>query len=294
MIVRSYDLNRDPDNLVLNLTISLPCKRSRLRICITPFPAMFSEQPLPKNNTHATDSAFQVSTVMEEEKVPSPPSSSPAASPSSRWNPTKEQISILEGLYRQGVRTPTAEQIQHMTVKLRQFGAIEGKNVFYWFQNHKARQRQKQKQESFSYFSRLVRHPPPQPGFPAAAASISCNNLICSPFCLHVPQVAGVGLYQPLQYANVYFTGAPVNGPSPEHQRMEMAPNKPDYQCYYQTLQLFPLHPDGGIAERSESSPTSASMETEWNQEDGRGEEVCESTPPFFNFFGVQQSQSLD
>lgn len=60
-----------------------------------------------------------------------------------RWNPTKEQISMLENLYRQGVRTPTADQIQEITTRLRTYGHIEGKNVFYWFQNHKARDRQK-------------------------------------------------------------------------------------------------------------------------------------------------------
>ncbi|KAF3778643.1 WUSCHEL-related homeobox 2, partial [Nymphaea thermarum] len=75
---------------------------------------------------------------------------------SSRWNPTKEQISLLEGLYKQGIRTPSAEQIQQITGRLRVYGHIEGKNVFYWFQNHKARQRQKQKQESLVYFNRFL------------------------------------------------------------------------------------------------------------------------------------------
>ncbi|XP_074293712.1 uncharacterized protein LOC141620849 [Silene latifolia] len=66
----------------------------------------------------------------------------------SRWNPTKEQIEMLERMYsNEGVRTPSAEQIQHITARLRVYGHIEGKNVFYWFQNHKARQRQKQRQE---------------------------------------------------------------------------------------------------------------------------------------------------
>lgn len=74
----------------------------------------------------------------------------------SRWNPTKEQINMLESLYTQGIRTPSAEQIQQITGRLRAFGHIEGKNVFYWFQNHKARQRQKQKQESVAYFSRFL------------------------------------------------------------------------------------------------------------------------------------------
>ncbi|GAB4845304.1 hypothetical protein Ancab_038713 [Ancistrocladus abbreviatus] len=66
---------------------------------------------------------------------------------SPRWNPTPEQLRILEDLYRRGTRTPSAEQIQHITAQLRRYGKIEGKNVFYWFQNHKARERQKRRRE---------------------------------------------------------------------------------------------------------------------------------------------------
>lgn len=83
----------------------------------------------------------------------------------SRWNPTKEQINMLESLYKQGLRTPTAEQIQHITARLRDFGHIEGKNVFYWFQNHKARQRQKQKQESFAFYNRFLHATPVFPPY---------------------------------------------------------------------------------------------------------------------------------
>ncbi|XP_059644310.1 WUSCHEL-related homeobox 1-like isoform X2 [Cornus florida] len=66
---------------------------------------------------------------------------------SSRWNPTAEQLQALEGLYQRGTRTPSAEQIQHITQQLRRYGKIEGKNVFYWFQNHKARDRQKRRRQ---------------------------------------------------------------------------------------------------------------------------------------------------
>ncbi|KAI3855465.1 hypothetical protein MKX03_025423 [Papaver bracteatum] len=63
-----------------------------------------------------------------------------------RWTPTSDQIRILKDLYyNNGVRSPTAEQIQRISAKLRQYGKIEGKNVFYWFQNHKARERQKKR-----------------------------------------------------------------------------------------------------------------------------------------------------
>lgn len=66
-----------------------------------------------------------------------------AASSSSRWCPTPEQLMILEEMYRSGIRTPNASQIQKITSHLSFYGKIEGKNVFYWFQNHKARDRQK-------------------------------------------------------------------------------------------------------------------------------------------------------
>nr|AQD17610.1 WOX4 [Raphanus sativus] len=66
-----------------------------------------------------------------------------------RWNPTQEQIGILEMLYKGGMRTPNAQQIEQITSQLGKYGKIEGKNVFYWFQNHKARERQKQKRNNF-------------------------------------------------------------------------------------------------------------------------------------------------
>lgn len=64
---------------------------------------------------------------------------------STRWNPTPEQLQALEEMYRRGTRTPSAQQIQQIAAKLKRFGKIEGKNVFYWFQNHKARERQKKR-----------------------------------------------------------------------------------------------------------------------------------------------------
>ncbi|CAA6669345.1 unnamed protein product [Spirodela intermedia] len=63
--------------------------------------------------------------------------------PSTRWCPTPEQLMMLEEMYRGGLRTPNALQIQSITAHLSYYGKIEGKNVFYWFQNHKARDRQK-------------------------------------------------------------------------------------------------------------------------------------------------------
>ncbi|GLJ55420.1 hypothetical protein SUGI_1189870 [Cryptomeria japonica] len=73
-----------------------------------------------------------------------------------RWNPTAEQLRILRELYSTiGIRSPTADQIQRIVWKLSRYGKIEGKNVFYWFQNHKARERQKKRlaaaQENLAY-----------------------------------------------------------------------------------------------------------------------------------------------
>nr|XP_011460269.1 PREDICTED: protein WUSCHEL-like [Fragaria vesca subsp. vesca] len=63
-----------------------------------------------------------------------------------RWTPTNDQLIILNDLYyNKGVRSPSNEQIQMIRFQLRQYGKIEGKNVFYWFQNHKARERQQMK-----------------------------------------------------------------------------------------------------------------------------------------------------
>ncbi|KAL1534174.1 WUSCHEL-related homeobox [Salvia divinorum] len=68
-----------------------------------------------------------------------------AVASGTRWSPTQEQIGTLERLYQGGMRTPNAQQIEQITAQLANYGKIEGKNVFYWFQNHKARERQKQK-----------------------------------------------------------------------------------------------------------------------------------------------------
>ncbi|XP_037409695.1 WUSCHEL-related homeobox 5-like [Triticum dicoccoides] len=93
----------------------------------------------------------------------SPNSAAVAALANARWVPTREQIAVLEGLYRQGMRTPTAEEIHQVTARLQEHGPIEGKNVFYWFQNG-LRQKQKQQQQQRSdYFARQIHRPQPLP-----------------------------------------------------------------------------------------------------------------------------------
>ncbi|XP_074289861.1 WUSCHEL-related homeobox 5-like [Silene latifolia] len=65
-----------------------------------------------------------------------------------RWNPTAEQVKVLTDLFRSGLRTPSTDQIQKISNQLSFYGKIESKNVFYWFQNHKARERQKRRRVS--------------------------------------------------------------------------------------------------------------------------------------------------
>lgn len=65
-----------------------------------------------------------------------------------RWNPTTEQVKVLTDLFRSGLRTPSTDQIQKISSQLSFYGKIESKNVFYWFQNHKARERQKRRKVS--------------------------------------------------------------------------------------------------------------------------------------------------
>ncbi|XP_071724874.1 WUSCHEL-related homeobox 4-like [Rutidosis leptorrhynchoides] len=92
-----------------------------------------------------------------------------------RWNPTQEQIGILEMLYRGGMRTPNAQQIEQITAQLRKYGKIEGKNVFYWFQNHKARERQKQKRSRLS-LTHSDSNTPPSPTITSITISLETNR----------------------------------------------------------------------------------------------------------------------
>lgn len=74
-----------------------------------------------------------------------------------RWNPTTEQVKVLTDLFRSGLRTPSTDQIQKISTQLSFYGKIESKNVFYWFQNHKARERQKRRKVSIDIDKEFIR-----------------------------------------------------------------------------------------------------------------------------------------
>ncbi|WOH02229.1 hypothetical protein DCAR_0521618 [Daucus carota subsp. sativus] len=209
-----------------------------------------------------------------ESTISSPPSG--AGSPSThRWNPTKEQINMLENMYKQGIRTPSAEQIQDITTKLKVYGHIEGKNVFYWFQNHKARQRQKQKQDTrmAESFSRFLQHSSPSL-FPPPP----CPNVVCSPYymgpgpvgffpqCppkLYLPPAIGKKRSQGIASDENYM-GKPNfwdHGESGDQRWRMPLMRSPSNQ---ETLELFPMHPTGILQEKMtpNQSPENSNVTT--------------------------------
>ncbi|KAE9620499.1 hypothetical protein Lal_00019863 [Lupinus albus] len=231
------------------------------------------------------------------------------SSGSSRWNPTKEQISMLENLYKQGIRTPSAEEIQHITARLRVYGHIEGKNVFYWFQNHKARQRQKQKQETIAYFNRFLHRP--QPIFTAPI----CPNVLCPPYCM--PQAQGeMGYYH--QHPKVLLPVGIRRSPSEKFLPMGMSstcndplvyegmqPRISGYNLSYsnqETLDLFPVHPTGILGGKTTydqvSSLASVSADSSTDIPFGSSDYVnengdCSGDKPFFDFFTFGQGSQV-
>ncbi|MED6133844.1 Wuschel- homeobox [Stylosanthes scabra] len=221
---------------------------------------------------------------------------------SSRWNPTKEQISMLENLYRQGIRTPSAEEIQQITARLRAFGHIEGKNVFYWFQNHKARQRQKQKQHTLAYFNRCFLHHHQPPFTP--------NNVMCrpcSPEYAHeqAQVVVPVGMMRRIMPGSEKVVTMCSDMEGEEERILDYYGLGFNKQVDNKTLNLFPLHPTGILEEKKEaqqnnnkknamtmkcsfvpSSTSSSPLSTDTtfsdspHHDDGHGQQQ-----PFFDFF---------
>ncbi|TYJ46001.1 hypothetical protein E1A91_A02G093500v1 [Gossypium mustelinum] len=174
--------------------------------------------PLRTHNSN-TLSSFHLKTFITPKPTPtklassdqqphSPQVDMQAGAGGTRWNLTQEQIGILEMMYRGGMRTPNAQQIEQITVQLGKYGKIEGKNVFYWFQNHKARERQKQKRNS------LVLNSPP-------ITTITLNNSEDGPY------------------------KRKCRSWSFEYIEEESGSSSSFKEEETRTLELFPLHPEG-------------------------------------------------
>ncbi|PWA46324.1 Homeodomain-containing protein [Artemisia annua] len=200
-----------------------------------------------------------------------------------RWNPTKEQINMLENLYAQGLRTPTAEQIQDITTRLQTYGHIEGKNVFYWFQNHKARQRQKEKQDHMSLFRQYNHHnrhlhpqfvhlsPPPnvvyEPYYMPQSnlAFYPQHTQVLSPTtnASTIIKRRSTRAAKPRFVDNTGFTPAyqheSVGGNNMMHKEQGGTIFNNKNYGHKETLDLFPLHPTGILQERSVDTTSNGS-----------------------------------
>ncbi|KAG0538830.1 hypothetical protein BDA96_03G270700 [Sorghum bicolor] len=63
--------------------------------------------------------------------------------PKPRWNPRPEQIRILEAIFNSGMINPPRDEIPRIRMRLQEYGQVGDANVFYWFQNRKARSKNK-------------------------------------------------------------------------------------------------------------------------------------------------------
>ncbi|GFS37355.1 WUSCHEL related homeobox 4 [Actinidia rufa] len=177
---------------------------------------------------------------------------------SSRWNPTKEQISMLENLYKQGIRTPTAEQIQQITSRLQAFGHIEGKNVFYCLSN-----------------------------------TASLFPVVCGPY--YLPQSSEYRFYP--QYPNkVLLQGGVKRIPRPNRIETTRPCSGAGYASAHnnittkyskqETLSLFPLEPTGILqAKTTMTSPSISTNPSSSSETTTAIDELGSSDQPFFDFF---------
>ncbi|CAN6236458.1 unnamed protein product [Urochloa humidicola] len=142
-----------------------------------------------------------------------------------RWNPSPDQIKVLEMLYRGGMRTPNSFQIEQITEELGKYGRIEGKNVFYWFQNHKARERQKQKRAALLTLSTTSSLTPAETKDGVEKKEEACEDASCR--------------------KRKCRTWGDVHGDAAPTAEVVVAANCNDDDV---TLELFPLRPDQGKA----------------------------------------------
>ncbi|PIN04363.1 hypothetical protein CDL12_23101 [Handroanthus impetiginosus] len=217
-------------------SLSLGCKRLRPlvpKLTTTVAPDSFATSATTTTTT-ATTPGFDLKSFIRPESGPRKIGSSDyqkkespqveAQPGGTRWNPTQEQIGILEMLYKSGMRTPNAQQIEQITAQLSKYGKIEGKNVFYWFQNHKARERQKQKRNSLG-----LSHSPRRPPSPFSSAT-----------SLFLSTTKGEELLDNNPYKRKCMSwGFEVNN------RYCTEEEEEEEEGQDRTLKLFPLHPEG-------------------------------------------------
>ncbi|XP_057794448.1 WUSCHEL-related homeobox 4-like isoform X1 [Salvia miltiorrhiza] len=209
-------------------SLTLGCKRFR---------------PLAPKLSTATAATFDLKSFIKPDQC-SPRSSDAQKKESSqveaaqaggtRWNPTQEQIGILEMLYRSGMRTPNAQQIEQITAQLGKYGKIEGKNVFYWFQNHKARERQKQKRTSLGL---------------SPSARTPSSIFLSSPNEVR-PLINSARVFMKLNTIKCFYKKWCMQEEENNRYKRKCVFDEVNKYCREEeeqdrTLKLFPLHPEG-------------------------------------------------
>ncbi|XP_045821845.1 WUSCHEL-related homeobox 8-like [Trifolium pratense] len=92
------------------------------------WPSMF-KRPNYENSQHRVNSFL--TGVHKEERTSQPPRP--------RWTPRPQQVQILEDIFNSGMMSPPKEEIKKIRERLLEYGPVGHVNVFYWFQNRKAR-----------------------------------------------------------------------------------------------------------------------------------------------------------
>ncbi|XP_009771344.1 WUSCHEL-related homeobox 3-like [Nicotiana tabacum] len=113
--------------------------------------------------------------------------------PRTRWKPTPQQLMILQDLYRKGLTNPNSSEVQMITSHLSMYGKIQWKNVFYWFQNHKARDRHKMRKQLLQKYPKddhrqLIinnKNPPSPSPSPSSSTTVSQVYSHSPPIFLH-------------------------------------------------------------------------------------------------------------
>ncbi|XP_010253422.1 PREDICTED: WUSCHEL-related homeobox 3A [Nelumbo nucifera] len=179
---------------------------------------------------------------------------SPAAS--TRWCPTPEQLMILEEMYRGGIRTPNATQIQQITAHLSFYGKIEGKNVFYWFQNHKARERQKLRRKLSRQQQQQQQQQYPHHHFlhqidPSDAAAAALQQIPLYNSTQIVPQIGGL---KESSSNDDIERSTRMYGRDWMMMMMDVGPATPCCNRPLKTLQLFPITTSSSLKDECTTS----------------------------------------
>ncbi|KAG7656704.1 Homeobox-like domain superfamily [Arabidopsis suecica] len=229
-------------------SLSLSCKRLR------PLAPKLSGSPPspPSSSSGVTSATFDLKNFIRPDQTGptkfehkrDPPHQLETHPGGTRWNPTQEQIGILEMLYKGGMRTPNAQQIEHITLQLGKYGKIEGKNVFYWFQNHKARERQKQKRNNLISLSC-------QSSFTTTGVfnpSVTMKTRTSSPLdIMREPMVEKEELVEENEYKRTCRSWGFENLEIENRRNKNSSTMATTFNKIIDnvTLELFPLHPEG-------------------------------------------------